>query len=160
MISWEWTFSFHLAGSGRPDLSRIGTRLGWFDWKLLKSCPTSSRWACSDLNSLFLKFSFWQISEYKKLKYSLKVDCIRSSLIECSFPNRKININPIYRVLMFFSHALCRYCARRGTFKSILCRILMAFVSGIKKQKKRILSVSCLNSDLQVLIHCWWQNVD
>ena len=35
------------------DLSRIWFRIGWFDWKLLDSCPTSDRWACSEPNSLF-----------------------------------------------------------------------------------------------------------
>ena len=39
--------------SGRPDLSRIGFRVGWFDWKLLDGCPASARWACSEPNSLF-----------------------------------------------------------------------------------------------------------
>ena len=39
--------------SGRPDLSRIGFRVGWFDWKLLDSCPASARWAWSEPNSLF-----------------------------------------------------------------------------------------------------------
>ena len=29
--------------SSRTDLSRIGFRTGWFDWKLLDSCPTSGR---------------------------------------------------------------------------------------------------------------------
>ena len=33
--------------------SRIGFRVGWFDWKLLDSCPTSDRWACSEPSSLF-----------------------------------------------------------------------------------------------------------
>ena len=39
--------------SGRPDLSRIGLRVGWFGWKLLDSCPASDRWAWSEPNSLF-----------------------------------------------------------------------------------------------------------
>ena len=29
--------------TGRPDLSRLGFGIGWFDWKLLDSCPTSGR---------------------------------------------------------------------------------------------------------------------
>ena len=37
--------------SGRSDLSRIGFRVGWFDWKLLDSCPASARWAWSKPNS-------------------------------------------------------------------------------------------------------------
>ena len=39
--------------TGFPVLSRLGFRFGWFDWKLLDSCPTSGRWACSEPNSLF-----------------------------------------------------------------------------------------------------------
>ena len=47
--------------SGRPDLSRIGFRVGWFDWKLLDSCPTSGRWACSEPNSLFHFVFEWDL---------------------------------------------------------------------------------------------------
>ena len=77
---------------------------------------------------------------------------MRSSLIECqSLLNRKININPKYRVLMFLPSTVQVLCTT-WFIKVNLCRILMSFVSGIKA--KRILSVSCLNSDLQVSVHC------
>ena len=39
--------------SNRPDLSRIGFRVGWFDWKLPDSCPASARWPCSEPESHF-----------------------------------------------------------------------------------------------------------
>ena len=39
--------------TGFSVLSRIGLRIGWFDWKLLDSCPTSDRWARSEPNSLW-----------------------------------------------------------------------------------------------------------
>ena len=39
--------------TGLPVLSRIGFRIGGFDWKLPDSCPTSDRWACSETNFLF-----------------------------------------------------------------------------------------------------------
>ena len=53
-ISWERdVFLPSCVLSSRTDLSRIGFRAGWFDWKLLDSCPTSDRWACSEPNSLF-----------------------------------------------------------------------------------------------------------
>ena len=39
--------------TGLPALSRIGFRIGWFDWNLLDCCPTFDRWACSEPNSLF-----------------------------------------------------------------------------------------------------------
>ena len=43
--------------------------------------------------------NFWNTISWKCF---LKDDCIRSSLIECqSFLHCKININPIYRVLVF-----------------------------------------------------------
>ena len=49
--------------------------------------------------SSFQSNNFWNTISWKCF---LKNDCIRSSLIECqSFPNCKINIDPIYRVLMF-----------------------------------------------------------
>ena len=49
-----------------------------------------------------LQFPFFQLSEYNKLEvFLLKDDCIRSSLIECqSFLNSKIDVDPIYCVLM------------------------------------------------------------
>ena len=56
-----------------------------------------------------LQSSISQLLEYNKSwKCSLKDDCIRSSLIECqSLLNRKININPKYRVLMFLPSTAC-----------------------------------------------------
>ena len=97
-----------------------------------------------------ISHNFWNTISWK---CSLEDNCIRSSLIECqSFLNRKININAKYRILMFLPstvQVLCSTCF----IEVNLCRILMAFVSGINGQK-RILSVSCLNSDLQVSVHC------
>ena len=53
-ISWEWdVFLPSCVLSDRPDLSRIGFRVYWFDWKLPDSCPTFGRWVCSKPNSLF-----------------------------------------------------------------------------------------------------------
>ena len=59
-ISWERDVSLSSCTlitscviTGRPVRSRIGFRVGWFDWKLPDSCPTSDCWACSEPNSLF-----------------------------------------------------------------------------------------------------------
>ena len=75
-------------------------------------------------------------------KYSLKDDCIRSSLIECqSFPNRKINIDPIFRVLVFLPCVMQVLCTT-WYIQVNLFRIVMLFVSGIKKQKEYCLSLA------------------
>ena len=111
--------------TGLPVLSQFGFRTGWCDWKLLDRCPTSDRWECSEPNSLLhscfkeifgggrgwhvysfvYDFSSFHPNNFRNTvswKCFLKDDCIRSSLIECqSLSNRKININPKYRVLMF-----------------------------------------------------------
>ena len=39
--------------TGLTVLSRLGFRIGLFDWKLLDSYSTSDRWTCSELISLF-----------------------------------------------------------------------------------------------------------
>ena len=75
-------------------------------------------------------------------KCSLKDDCIRSSLIECqSLLNRKININPKYRVLMFLPGTV-QVLFSTWLIEVNLCRILMAFVSGINGQKEYRLSLA------------------
>ena len=58
-ISWErdvflpsCTVLLSSLKTGLQVLSRFGFRVGWFDWKLLHSCPTSDRWACSEPNSV------------------------------------------------------------------------------------------------------------
>ena len=58
LISWErnvflssWTPITSCVTPGRPDLSRIGFGIGWVGWKLLDSCSTFGRWACSEPNS-------------------------------------------------------------------------------------------------------------
>ena len=72
----------------------------------------------------------------------MKDDRIRSSLIECqSFSNRKININPIYRVLMFVPSVMQVLCTT-WFIEVNLCRILMLFVSGINRQEEYCLSLA------------------
>ena len=58
-ISWErnvclpsCTVLVSSSTTGLPVLSRLGFGIGWFDWKILDSCPTTGRWACSEPNSL------------------------------------------------------------------------------------------------------------
>ena len=83
--------------------------------------------------------NFWNTISWK---CSLKDDCIRSSLIECqSFSNRKIHINPKYRVLMFLPSTMQVLCTT--WFVEVnLCKILMPFVSGINRQKEYCLSLA------------------
>ena len=45
-----------------------------------------------------------------------------------------------YTASWCFFHALCKYCARRGTFKSIFFKILVIFVSRINRQKEYCLT--------------------
>ena len=83
--------------------------------------------------------NFWNTISWK---CSLKDDCIRSSLIECqSFLNRKFNINPKYRVLMFLPCTMQVLCTT-WYIEVNLCRILMPFVSGINRQKEYCLSLA------------------
>ena len=74
-------------------------------------------------------------------KYFLKDDCIRSSLIECqSFPSRKINIDPTYRVLMSL-HLRCAGIVHDVVQSQVnLFRILVTFVPRINRQKEYFLS--------------------
>ena len=97
---------------------------------------------------VFKSHNFWNTTSWK---YSLKDDSIRSSLIE-SLSNRKININPKYRVLMFLPSTMQVLCSTWCTEVNVF-RIFMIFCL-LDQEARRILFVSCLNSDLQVSIHC------
>ena len=72
----------------------------------------------------------------------MKNDSVRSCLIELqSFLQSKIDVDPIYRVLMFlpcFMHVLCM----TRFIQVDRIRILMVFVHGIHKQKEYCLSVA------------------
>ena len=104
----------------------------------------------------FQSNNFWNTISWKCF---LKDDCIRSSLTECqSFLNRKIDLDP--GVLMSFSMLYSRYCAWRGTFKSISSGSTWLLLLGSDQQARRILSVSCSNFDLQVPIPNWWWNAN
>ena len=82
--------------------------------------------------SNFQSNNFWNTISWK---CSLKDYYIRSSLIECqSFLNCKMNIRPIYCVF----HALCKYCARPGTFKSITSRSLWFLSIGPTDKKNTV----------------------
>ena len=89
-----------------------------------------------------LQSSISQLLECNEVEVFLKDNCIPSSLIECQFfLNRKININPKYRVLMFLQSTVQILCST--WFVEInLCKILMAFVSGINGQKEYCLSLA------------------
>ena len=87
-----------------------------------------------------LQSSISQLLEYTSWKCSLKGDCIRSSLIECkSFSNRKININPKYRVLMFLPCIVQVLCSTWYREVNIF-RIFVIFVPRINRQEEYCLS--------------------
>ena len=66
----------------------------------------------------------------------------RSSLIECqSFPNCKININPIYSVLVFLPCVMQLLCST-WYIQVNLFRIFVLFVPGINGQKEYSLSLA------------------
>ena len=82
-------------------------------------------------------------------KCFLKGDCIRSSLIEIqSFPNCKIDVDPIYCVLMSFPCFIHVLCTTRYTQVHHI-RILVIFVHRINRQKEYCLSFA-QTLDLQV----------
>ena len=92
-------------------------------------------------------YHFWNTISWECF---VKDDCIQSRLIECQpFPNRKIDVDPIYRVLMSFPCFMQVLCMTRYTQVDHI-RILVIFVHKINKQKEY--SVCCSNFDLQVLI--------
>ena len=81
--------------------------------------------------------NFWNTISWK---CSLKDNCIRSCLIECqSLFNRKVNINPKYRVLMPLP---CTVHVSRSTWYREVntFRIFMIFVSWINWQEEYCLS--------------------
>ena len=85
---------------------------------------------------VFQSNNFWNT---KSWEYSVKDDCIRSSLIECQcFPNCEIDVDPIIPASWCLFHALCRYCARRGTYKSILSRSLWLLSLGSTSSKNTV----------------------
>ena len=166
LISWERdVFLSSCMSSGRPDLSRIGLRIGWFAWKLLDSCPTSGRWS---LSMFWTQFSFpfvfqgdlwwrprWHVywfendfssfhpnnfSEYNKQEVFLKDACIRPNLMEFqSFLLSKFDVDPIHRVLMLPPCCMYVPCKTR-CFQVDRLRILVIFVHRIHMQKEYCLS--------------------
>ena len=87
-----------------------------------------------------LQFTIFQLLECNKLEVFLKNHCIRSCLIECeSLSDRKININPEYRVLMPFP---CTVQVSRETWYREVkkFRVFVTFISWINKQEEHCLS--------------------
>ena len=169
----EWIFTevdtsnVSVPTTGCPVPSRLGFGIGWFDWKLPDGCSIGHfvmfqgdlerkpRWhenfLVYDFSSL-QSHNFWNTISWK---CSLKDDCIRSSLMECpSLLNRKININPKYRVLMFHPSIVEVLCSTWFTWSQSLQDLHDLCL--LDQWARRILSVSCLNFDLQVSIHYWW----
>ena len=86
---------------------------------------------------VFQSNNFWDTISWK---CSLKDDCIRSSLIECqSFPNREIDVEPIYCVLVSFPCIMQVLCTTWYIQVSHI-RILVTSVHRINKQEEHCLS--------------------
>ena len=97
--------------------------------------------------------NFWNTISWK---WSLKDNCIRSSLIECqSLSNRKINQSNIPRLDVSSMHSanIVLDAVQRRQYIQGLCDFYL-----LDQWARRILFVFYLNPDLQVLIHCWWLN--
>ena len=100
--------------------------------------------------SIFQSFSFHNAICWK---CSLKDDCVRSCLIELqSFSDAKINIDPIYRILMSLPcilQSIVRDVVQSSRYALDLCGLLF-----LDQWARRTQIVFCSNSDLQVSIHC------
>ena len=108
-------FFFHLAHQSRhawyqvaPISHELDLGIGWFDWKFLDSCPASGRWACSEPNSLFH-------SCFKEI-----FGGGRGDMYTFSYKTSPVFILPTFGMQYAGSvsclfHALCMYCAWRGT---------------------------------------------
>ena len=92
----------------------------------------------SDFSS-FQSNNFWNTISWKN---SLKDDCIRSSLIECqSFPDRKIDVDPIYRVLMSLPCIVQVLCTT-WYIQVNLFKIVVTFVPRTNRQEENCLSLA------------------
>ena len=99
---------------------------------------------------LLQSHNFWNTTTWK---CSLEDNCIRSSLKECqSLSNRKININPKYRVLMFLPSTVAVLCMT--WYREVnMFRIFMIFVSWINRQEEhRLSSAQILTSRYQSIV--------
>ena len=101
-------------------------------------------------------FSSFQSNNFRntiRWKRFMKNDSVRSNLIELqSFRSSKIDVDPIYCVLMSLPCIVQVLCMTRYTQVDRV-RILIVFVHRINRQKY---SVFCSDFDLQVSIPNWW----
>ena len=89
--------------------------------------------------SSFQSNNFWNTISWKCF---LKDDRIRSSLIQCqSFLNRKIDVDPIYRVLMSLPCIVQVLCTT-WYIQVNLVKILVTFVPRVKRQEEYCLSLA------------------
>ena len=98
---------------------------------------------CMISHARLLQSSISQLLEYNKLEVFLegKLHSIESDRMLILFLNRKSNINPKYRVLMFLPSTVQVLCST-WFIEVNLCRILMPFVSGINRQEEYCLSLA------------------
>ena len=91
----------------------------------------------------FLHFSIFQILQCNLLEVPPEKDCVRSCLIaelQSFFDDSKININPIYRVLMLFPSVLHVSGMTRYRVVDIVWILVVVFFSWINKQEEHMLS--------------------
>ena len=102
------------------------------------------------LLSSFQSFNFLNTMGWK---CSLKNNCIRSCLIGCqSFFDRKINIEPKYRVLMPFPCAV--QVSRETWYREVnIFRVFVTLISWINRQEEhRLSSAQILTSRYQSIV--------
>ena len=128
----------------------------WLDW-LVDFCLSSNFWT-QFLHPIMSQGSLWRQSRWFiyffvydfssfhpnnsrdtiSWVYIVKNDGVRSRLIELqSFLLSKFDIDPMFRVLMFF-HALWMYRARRGAPKSVVSGSLCSLSIGSTGRKNTV----------------------
>ena len=136
----------------RPSMIDILCTVLWVPYRVVHTIR------CSQLHGSFLLNLGWtdNMVDFVEGLVEERVDSggsrFSESILCQSFLNRKININPKYRVLMFLPSTVQVLCT--AWFIDVnLCRILMPFVPGINRQKEYCLSLTwILTSKYQSIV--------
>ena len=157
IINW-----FGLGWLGRTSLNCFSKwLLNWFSNWLMFNCRTRLIISFGPIEIVFQRDLWWWsrrhvwflIQNFSSLqshnfwntiswKCSLKNNCVRSSLIECqSLPNRKIDVDPIYRVLMSLPCIVQVWCST--WYREVnMFKVFVTFISWINKQEEYCLSLA------------------
>ena len=141
-----------------PRSVTIWLGVGWVGWKNFacratfpsgcRATSPSGRRTTFELNSLVL--SCFQLLENNELEVFLEESIEPDRISKPLGITRSMSTQ--YTASWCLFHALCRYCAWRGTFKSISSGSLWLFVLGINMQK-----VYCLS--LAWILTYWYQSI-